>query len=67
MNQPTPSADAQKRNEALVIAAAALVLADTIGKGMTVTDHAGAIANAFDLAEAFLTEAEKRLGGKLPL
>jgi hypothetical protein len=57
-----------KRVEAVTLAAAALILADTISKGLRPEDGASPrIAHAFTLAEAFIGEAEQRLGGKLPL
>jgi hypothetical protein len=64
-----------ERAQALSIAAAALLLADTFRNGLfppgepvpEAQTPANQVKSAFDLAEAFIAEAEKRLGGKLPL
>jgi hypothetical protein len=70
-----------ERTQAVVLAAGALVLADTIRTGVALPDLATEtdvitatekligvrISVAFKTAEAFIAEAEKRLGGKLPL
>jgi hypothetical protein len=60
-----------KRAEALTIAAGALVIADTVAQGLrpgaVATDGPGnRIEAAFNIAEAFIAEAERRLGGKIP-
>jgi hypothetical protein len=55
-----------KRKEAIVIAAAALTLAEVIGKGLPPAGDVVTLESAFKVAEAFIVEAERRLG-KLPL
>jgi hypothetical protein len=50
---------AEEREAAVVFAAGALLLADVIAHGLP--GAPGTIKPAFDLAEAFITEAEKRL------
>jgi len=75
MNRPPGQAAAEaaadahyqtKRSEAIVIAAAALTLAEVIGKGLPPADEPVTLESAFNVAEAFIAEAERRLG-KLPL
>jgi hypothetical protein len=59
-----------KRAEALILSAASLVIADVIARGLepdTAELPTTRMTQAFTIAEAFIAEAEKRLGGKLPL
>lgn len=61
----------KQRAKAVTVAAGLLVLADVIGqglakKGAALNDTSAArLDMAFEMAEAFVAAAEKRLGGKI--
>lgn len=55
----------KQRAKAVMLGAAALLLADAISGAASQVSDDVAVKSAFDLAEAFVAEAEKRLGGKI--
>lgn len=61
------------RAQLVTAGAAALVIAETIAAGLPNRDLAvndgpqQRVKMAFDVAEAFIVEAEKRLGGQIPM
>jgi hypothetical protein len=57
-----PFKDAKERQQAVVVAASALLLAEVIAKGLPPIGSPVSTQAAFDVAEAFIAEAERRLG-----
>ena len=52
---------AEEREAAVVFAAGALLLAEVIAKGLPAEGLPVTVKPAFDVAEAFIAEAEKRI------